>query len=137
MFAMRLGGLACATLASIALAFPAPAAEPMTLNEYMTLKGPAPSEHIAYGTAHLQYVELFKPAGPGPFPVVVLIHGGCFQNQYQGMPQMRGMAGALAGKGIAVWSIEYRGVDTPGGGYPGTFLDIRSAVDLISRKVPG
>ena len=134
MFAMRLGGLACATLASIALAFPAPAAEPMTLNEYMTLKGPAPSEHIAYGTAHLQYVELFKPAGPGPFPVVVLIHGGCFQNQYQGMPQMRGMAGALAGKGIAVWSIEYRGVDTPGGGYPGTFLDIRSAVDLLAAQ---
>jgi len=60
-----------------------------------------------------------------------VIHGGCFTNRYQGMPQMRGMASALAAKGAAVWSVEYRGVDTPGGGYPGTFLDVRSALDLL------
>ena len=131
---VKLWGLAGAAIASLGLAHPAPAAEPMTLNEYMTLKGPAPSAHIAYGPAPKQFVELFEPAGPGPFPVVVLIHGGCFQNQYQGMPQMRGLAGALKAKGVAVWSIEYRGVDTPGGGYPGTFLDVRSAVDLLAAQ---
>ncbi len=123
-----------AALASLCLALPAQAGEPLTLNGYMSLKGRAPSERIAYGPAPLQYVELFKPAGSGPFPVVVLIHGGCFQNQYQGMPQMRGMAGALARKGVAVWSVEYRGVDTPGGGYPNTFLDVRSAVDLLAMQ---
>ena len=98
-------GSAGAALASACLAFAAQAAEPMTLNEYMTLKGPVPSAHIAYGPAPTQYVELFEPAGAGPFPVVVLIHGGCFQNRYQGMPQMRGMAGALTKKGVAVWSL--------------------------------
>lgn len=106
----------------------------MTLQDYMALKGPAPTEHIAYGPSPFQYVELFKPTGLGPFPVVVLIHGGCFTNQYQGMPQMRGMAGALVASGVAVWSIEYRGIDTPGGGYPGTFLDIRSALDLLANQ---
>ena len=131
---MKSIGLAGAALASFCLALPAQAAEPMTLNQYMTLKGPAPTEHIAYGPAPRQFVELFEPAGPGPFPVVVLIHGGCFQNQYQGMPQMRGLAGALKAKGVAVWSVEYRGVDTPGGGYPGTFLDVRSAVDLMAAQ---
>ena len=134
MAGVKLCGLAGAALVGVCLAFPARSAEPMTLNEYMTLRGPAPSEHIAYGPAPLQYVELFEPAGPGPFPVVVLIHGGCFQNQYQGMPQVRGLAGALKAKGVAVWSIEYRGVDTPGGGYPGTFLDVRSAVDLLAAQ---
>ena len=131
---MKLIGLAGAALLSIGPALPAQAAEPMTLNQYMALKGPAPTEHIAYGPAPRQFVELFEPAGPGPFPVVVLIHGGCFQNQYQGMPQMRGLAGALKAKGAAVWSVEYRGVDTPGGGYPGTFLDVRSAVDLLAAQ---
>jgi acetyl esterase/lipase len=77
---------------------------------------------------------MFEPTGVGPFPVVVLIHGGCFMNRYQGMAQMRGMAGALAAKGVAVWSIEYRGLDTPGGGYPGTYLDVRSAVDLLAAQ---
>ena len=131
---MRPIGLACAAALGVCLAVPAWAAEPMTLNQYMTLRGPTPNERIAYGPAPLQYVELFKPPGAGPFPVAVVIHGGCFQNRYQGMPQMRGLAGALVRKGVAVWSIEYRGVDTPGGGYPGTFQDVRSAVDLLAAQ---
>ena len=114
--------------------FPGFAAEPMTLQDYMALNGPAPSEHIAYGPAPLQYAELFEPRGSGPFPVVILIHGGCFMNSYEGIPQMRGMAAALAAKGVAVWSIEYRGLDTSGGGYPGTWLDVRSAVDLLADQ---
>ncbi len=127
-------GLAGAVLAIAVQASPALSAEPMTLNDYMALDGPNPTAHIAYGPAPLQYVEFLKPAGTGPFPIVVLIHGGCFMNRYQGIPQMRGMAGALAAKGIAVWNIEYRGLDSTGGGYPGTFLDVRSAMDLLAAQ---
>lgn len=123
-----------AAVAIACLASPLRAAGPMALGDYLALNGPAPAERIAYGREALQYVELFEPAGAGPHPVVVLIHGGCFMNAYQGMPQMRGMAGALAARGAAVWSIEYRGLDTPGGGYPGTWLDVRSAVDLLARQ---
>jgi acetyl esterase/lipase len=133
---VSLTGLASAALLCACLTLPARAAEPMTLNQYLTLRGPAPTERIPYGPAPLQYVELFEPRGPGPFPIAVLIHGGCFQNRYQGMPQMRGMAGALARKGVAVWSIEYRGVDTPGGGYPGSFQDIETALDLLAAQAP-
>jgi len=72
----------CTTLvaATIALVFSGKlmATEPMTLRDYMALNGPSPSEHIVYGTAASQYVELFKPQGSGPFPVVVLVHGGCW-----------------------------------------------------------
>lgn len=110
------------------------AAEPMTLHDYMALNGPPPSEHVAYGTAPSQYVELFKPRGNGPFPVVLLVHGGCWVKQYGGIVQMRNVAGALAADGIAVWNIEYRRVDEPGGGYPGTFQDLIAAMDLLVAK---
>src|SRR5579862_9848697 len=90
--------------------------KPSTLADYMKLSGPNPDERLPYGASPYQFVEVFQPPGPGPFPAVVLIHGGCFKNEYQGMPQMRGIAAALRSQGIAVWSIEYRGLDGPGGG---------------------
>jgi acetyl esterase/lipase len=109
-------------------------AEPMTLHDYMALSGPQPSEHIAYGTEPSQYVELFKPQGSGPFPVVFLVHGGCWSKEYGGIVQVRNVAGALAAEGIAVWNVEYRRVDESGGGYPGTFQDLIAAVDLLTAN---
>jgi acetyl esterase/lipase len=107
------------------------AAAPMTLQEYMSLSGPAPNAHLTYGSAPSQYVELFLPAGDGPFPVVVLIHGGCWLKEFQGLVQMRNLAGALRAQGIAVWNVEYRRIDEEGGGYPGTYQDAAAALDLL------
>ena len=106
----------------------------MTLQQYMALSGPAPSARLVYGLAPSQYVELFKPAGSGPHPVVVLVHGGCWLREYAGITQMRDVAGALAAQGIAVWSVEYRRVDEEGGGYPGTYLDIAAALELLRAR---
>jgi acetyl esterase/lipase len=106
-------------------------AAPMTLTQYMSLKGPEPTAHIAYGSAPSQYAELFKPAGNGPFPVVVLVHGGCWQTEYDGIKQFRNMSGALAAEGIAVWNVEYRRVDESGGGFPGTQEDMIAALDAL------
>jgi acetyl esterase/lipase len=114
-------------------------AAPMTLDHYMALSGPAPTAHVAYGSAPSQYAELFLPEGKGPFPVAVLVHGGCWTKEYGGITQLRNMAGALAGRGIAVWNVEYRRVDEPGGGYPGTYLDMNAAMDALgqaARKHP-
>lgn len=47
------------------------------------------------------------------------------------------MASALARRGIAVWSLEYRRIGDPGGGYPGTFDDIElalSRLDLLASR---
>jgi acetyl esterase/lipase len=109
-------------------------AAPMTLQDYLALQGRQPDAHIAYGAAPSQFVELFKPAGQGPFPVLVLIHGGCWTVHFGGIEQMRNMATELARHGIAVWNVEYRRVDEEGGGYPGMYHDIATAVDRLRTE---
>jgi acetyl esterase/lipase len=109
-------------------------AAPMTLAQYMLLQGPPPTAHIPYGTAASQYVELFRPQGTGAFPVVVLVHGGCWQTEFGGIKQFRNMAGALMAQGIAVLNVEYRRVDEPGGGYPGTYEDMMAALDTLAAR---
>lgn len=112
----------------------ASAATPMKLDDYLALSGPAPTARIPYGEAPSQYAELFLPAGKGPFPVAVLVHGGCWTSKFGGITQLRNMAGALRERGIAVWNVEYRRSDEPGGGYPGTYQDMHAALDLLAAQ---
>lgn len=121
---------------ALLLALPQGAAQaaPMSLQEYMVLDGPEPSLTLSYGGGDSQKVEVFLPAGEGPFPVAVLIHGGCWSLEYGGLRQMHDIAGGLAAQGIAVWNVEYRRVDEAGGGYPGTYLDVAHAVDLLAEQ---
>jgi acetyl esterase/lipase len=65
---------------------------------------------------------------------VVLIHGGCWTVQYGGITQMRNLAAALTAQGIAVWNVEYRRHDEEGGGYPGMYQDVATAVDLLRTE---
>jgi len=109
-------------------------AEPRTLQQYLAQSGPAPTARIAYGPAPSQYAELFVPAGRGPFPVVVLIHGGCWTSSLGGIVEMRDLAGALAAKGAAVLNVEYRRVDEAGGGYPGTYQDVNAALGVLTHE---
>lgn len=116
-------------------ATPAAAAAPvMDYAAFKALAQPPAPRTIAYGRDPLQHVELWTPAGQGPFPVVLLIHGGCWQSQVATAGIMHRMADALVGRGVAVWNIEYRGVDVPGGGYPGTFRDVAAAADLLRER---
>jgi acetyl esterase/lipase len=89
-----------------------------------------PADHIfSYGQDANQIGELRLPAGPGPHPIVVLVHGGCW------MPQaaryLAAMGDELRKDGIASWNIEYRRIGQPGGGWPGTYLDVGHAVDHL------
>jgi dipeptidyl aminopeptidase/acylaminoacyl peptidase len=38
----------------------------------------------------------------------------------------------LAGRGLAVWNVEYRGTGRDGGGWPETLLDVAAAVDRLA-----
>lgn len=84
-----------------------------------------------YGPAPPQFGELRLPAGRGPHPVAVVMHGGCWLSIYADLRNADALADALRDKGIATWNIEYRCVDQEGGGWPGTFLDAGSAVDHL------
>lgn len=112
------------------------AGAPITLDDYLALRGPAPHAIVRYGPAPSHYAELFLPAGTGPHPVAVLVHGGCWTVKFGGIEQLRHLAGALAADGIAVWNVEYRRADEAGGGYPGTYQDINAALESLAASAP-
>ena len=86
-----------------------------------------------YGTDHrCQQADLYLPAGSGPHPVVVVIHGGAWTAGY-GKVVMRALAGNLARRGFAAWNIEYRRIGRgQGGGWPATFVDVAAAIDTLA-----
>lgn len=90
----------------------------------------AADHRIAYGTDPLQFGELRLPSGTDSVPLVVLIHGGCWRAQYD-LKHVAAASAALAAEGFATWTIEYRRVGDPSGGWPGTFDDISRAVDHV------
>jgi len=94
---------------------------------------PAPhaTERVAYGGGENQFAELWLPDGPGPHPVVVMIHGGFWRAGVAKLSIMNWAAEDLRRRGIAVWNLEYRGVDQAGGGWPGTFEDVAAGADAL------
>ncbi len=86
---------------------------------------------IAYGPDSLQFGNLRLPDGRGPFPVAIVIHGGCWYSPYANIRNAAPLADALRDAGIATWNVEYRRYDHPGGGWPGTFRDVADAADHV------
>jgi acetyl esterase/lipase len=101
---------------------PAPSATPAALMKWPDLlerPRPEPSASIEYGDQQMQRVDLWLPTGKGPHPTVLMVHGGCWQTGIADRRIMNWIADDLRKRGIAVWNIDYRGVDREGGGYPG------------------
>ena len=88
---------------------------------------------ISYGPDPLQYGELSLPAGAGPFPVVTLLHGGCWRSSNRMIENYRVMSKAMNEHGIATWNLQYRGATNPGGGWPGTWQDLGNGFDALKE----
>jgi len=88
-----------------------------------------------YGHHPSQQVELSLPAGSGPVPVVVVVHGGFWRTAY-GAELGRPLAAAVVSRGWAALNVEYRRVGrsrrSGGGGWPRTFEDVAAAVDSLA-----
>jgi len=87
---------------------------------------------IYYGSNPNQFGDLRLPEGEGPFPVLLVIHGGFWYDRY-GLDLMDDMAVDFTRKGLATWNIEYRRVGQEGGGWPGTLVDVAAAADYLTQ----
>lgn len=90
-------------------------------------------ETVRYGAGADQFGQLWPASGgaAGAAPVVVLLHGGYWRALY-GLDLMQPLAASLAAAGYAVWNLEYRRIGSPGGGWPGTLLDVAGGVDALA-----
>jgi acetyl esterase/lipase len=102
----------------------------MQASDLASLPQPPADHTIAYGEAPQQVAELRLPKGPGPHPVVIVIHGGCWQTPWA-MDHVRSLAAALTADGAATWSLEYRRLGDRGGGWPGTLSDVGRGADQL------
>lgn len=93
---------------------------------------------LAYGPGEWHFGDLYLPAGTGPHPVVVSVHGG-FWRAHRGLENNEALAVDLTRRGYATWNIEYSRVSQAGGGYPGTLLDVAAALDhlrVLAERYP-
>lgn len=94
-------------------------------------RGPVEADHrISYGEDSNQFGDLRLPDGDGPHPVAAIVHGGCFRS-FATLQTLDRFSDALTDAGMATWSLEYRRVDSPGGGWPNTFLDVADGLDHL------
>ena len=85
-----------------------------------------------YGAHPHQVCDLHRPAGSGPHPVAVVLHGGYWQPPYTKLI-MRPLCEDLARRGYAAYNVEYRRLGRDGGGWPQTFDDVAAAIDLLAE----
>lgn len=96
----------------------------------------SPADHrIYYGSGPFQFGDLRLPQASGRHPVAVVIHGGCWKYRHGALTadlrNTAALASVLTSHGIVTWNIEYRQIDTPGGGWTGTFEDVANAIDYL------
>lgn len=104
----------------------------MSSDDILRLPPPPFDARLAYGTDPNQFGELRVPTTKGPFAVVMNIHGGFWRAKYD-LAHAGHLCAALTAKGLATWNVEYRRVGNPGGGWPGTFEDIRTAYRMLPQ----
>ena len=101
----------------------------LTRDDYVHLPAIAADHRLFYGPDPAQFGDLYLPRQPGPHPVVILLHGGCWQAQY-GLAPLGRLCMAFTNEGLAVWNVEYRRLGN-GGGWPMTFVDVATGVDFL------
>jgi acetyl esterase/lipase len=126
----RIALLALALGACTPSPVPAPQRAPVEWAEIAAQPRPPAGHRIAYAEGPHRFGELRLPTGPGPHPVVVLIHGGCWQSEYD-LDHVTPLAAALTRGGVATWTLEYRRIGATGGGWTATFDDVARGTDHL------
>lgn len=77
-------------------------------------------------------MDVVVPAGPGPHPVVVLVHGGAWRRGHRSY--MTGTMHAFAAQGFAAATVDYRLAAAPHNVFPGPVSDVRCAVRTLRAR---
>jgi acetyl esterase/lipase len=107
-------------------------------DDILSVAPPPADARIAYGPDPNQFLDLRLPSSKaknGPYPLLINIHGGYWRAKYN-LDHAGHLCAALAAKRIATANLEYRRVGNDGGGWPGTFADIRSAYSFLVQNAP-
>jgi|SRR5215467_5240974 len=95
---------------------------------------PPPADHrLSYGADPNQFVDVRIPTSKGPLPSLLNIHGGFWRARYD-LTHAGHLCQALRLAGVATFNVEYRRVGNAGGGWPGTFDDVRAAYRLVRQS---
>jgi acetyl esterase/lipase len=131
--------LACALISVAIATMPLSAQRLLRPADVDALPSKPADARIPYGPAPQQFGDLRLPSGKGPFPLAIVIHGGCFLSKIATLQNSTAMSDALRDAGMATWNIEYRRIGDAGGGWPGTYQDVALAADhvrTLSGKYP-
>jgi len=105
---------------------------PITWRNLLDREREPADARIEYGQGEEHYGELWLPTdGPAPFPLVIMIHGGCWQSAIPGTILQDQINADLRARGYAVWNLTYPRIGHETGAYPGTFASVGAAVDHV------
>jgi acetyl esterase/lipase len=105
----------------------------MAGDDILSLPAPAADLRLSYGSDANQFLDLRIPKAKGPHALAIAIHGGYWRAKYD-LVYMGHVCAALTAQGVATANVEYRRVGNPGGGWPGTFADIRTAYQFLLQS---
>ena len=103
--------------------------------DILDMPAPPADARLHYGPDPFEFGDLRVPKGAGPHKVAIVIHGGFWRAKYN-LEHIGHLCEALRRAGIATWSLEYRRVGNPGGGWPGTFQDVAMGADYLREIAP-
>jgi len=101
--------------------------------DILSLKPPPADARITYGHDPNQFFDLRAPKDSKLHPLVINLHGGYWRAKYD-LVHTGHLCAALAAKGFVTANLEYRRVGNDGGGWPGTFADIRAAHAFLRQN---
>src|SRR5258708_28653683 len=106
----------------------------MTSSEDIVRLAPLKADlRLAYGGDANEFGDLRLPEAKGPHGLAIVIHGGYWRAKYD-MGYAGHLCAALTAKGIATANLEYRRVGNTGGGWPGTFADVRAGYQFLVQN---
>jgi acetyl esterase/lipase len=103
--------------------------------DILSLPAPPPDKRVSYGSDPNQFIDLRLPFQTvnSTSPLVINFHGGFWRAKYT-LDHAGHFCAELAAGGIATANVEYRRAGNEGGGWPGTFADVRSAYHFMVQN---